>query len=90
MERRRFEIVDRRGNGQPLLAGIFKGEQPLNGKPRPPAPIKNLQAISLRFLPGLTVQRAERGEPGLAETWCMANELLYRKISHCSVHSLIE
>ena len=53
-------------------------------RPRPPAPIKNQQAISLRFFPGpcgsACVQHAE---PSLAETKCTANKLLYRKISHC-------
>ena len=90
MERRRFLIVKRRVKGQPPLAGIFKGEQPLNSKSRPPAPIKNQQAISLRFFPGpygsACVQHAE---PSLAETKCIANDLLYRKISHCLVHSLL-
>ena len=90
MERRRFLIVKRQVKGQPPLAGIFKGEQPLNSKPRPPAPIKNQQAISLRFFPGpcgsACVQHAE---PSLAETKCTANKLLYRKISHCLVHSLL-
>ena len=84
-----FQIVKRRVKGQPPLAGIFKGEQPLNSKPRPPAPIKNQQAISLRFFPGpygsACVQHAE---PSLAETRCIANKLLYRKISHCLVRSL--
>ena len=57
-------------------------------RPRPPAPIKNQQAISLRFFPepygSACVQHAE---PSLAETRCIANKLLYRKISHCLVHS---
>ena len=60
-------------------------------RPRPPAPIKNQQAISLRFFPGpcgsACVQHAE---PSLAETRCIANKLLYRKISHCLVHSQTE
>ena len=86
MERRRFLIVKRRVKGQPPLAGIFKGEQPLNSKPRPPAPIKN-QPVYWRFFPGPMVQRTKCAEPSLAETKCIANDLLYRKISHCLVHS---
>ncbi|MBQ4337458.1 MAG: hypothetical protein IJC34_09725, partial [Lentisphaeria bacterium] len=31
------------------LRGFSAKPQPLNSKPRPPAPIKNQQAISLRF-----------------------------------------
>ena len=71
------------------LRGFSARPQPLNDKPRPPAPIKNQQAISLRFFPGpcgsACVQHAE---PSLAETRCTANKLLYRKISHCLVLSL--
>ena len=88
MERRRFLIVKRRVKGQPPLAGIFKGEQPLKGKPRPPAPIKN-QPVYWRFFPGLCGSASvQHAEPSLAETRCIANKLLYRKISHCLVHSL--
>ena len=87
MERRRSGSSSDGSRGMPL-ARIFKGEQPLKGKPRPPAPIKNQQAISLRFFPGpygsACVQHAE---PSLAETRCIANKLRYRKISHCLVHS---
>ena len=73
--------------GLPRRSGAEMGAT----RPRPPAPIKNQQAISLRFFPGpygsACVQHAE---PSLAETRCIANKLLYRKISHCLVHSQIK
>ena len=56
-------------------------------RPRPPAPIKN-QPVYWRFFPGPYGSACgQHAEPSLAETRCIANKLLYRKISHCLVQS---